>query len=317
MKIRLEDLKKNSSENSKIGSLRNFKEQESDLNKFDSRNRTNELTLKEWITHTNSLHRFNDKVPKDSFKKYHPATFEEELPFYYIEFFSKKNELVLDPFMGTGTTSIASNLLGRRSIGIEINQKFINLAKRRFEMNGLKSDHHFIFEGDCYNILQNGVISSFLEDLDDKIAFTITSPPFHNILKYNNNKKDQEISYYKNYGDNTENLENIEDYHDFLKILKKIFSEIYIISKNRSYLVINVKNYYRKVKYKNGKISQEILFFAWDLTRHISNTKWIPCGEQIWDYPNKSLFPFGYPYIYLANITHSYNLIFMKDTNKK
>ncbi|KKN07054.1 hypothetical protein LCGC14_1071010 [marine sediment metagenome] len=317
MKIEKEDLEKNTSENSKIGSLRNFKEKESDLNKIDNRNRINELSLKEWIRHTNSLHRFNKKVPRDALKSAHPATFEEELPFYYIEFFSKTNDIILDPFMGTGTTSIASNLLDRRSIGIEINKRFTEIAKRRFEINGLKSNRHFIFEGDCYKILQNGELSSLLEDLDSKIAFTITSPPFHNILKFNSNKKGRGISYYKNYGDQTENLENIEDYHHFLKVLKEIFDKIYRISKNKGYLVINVKNFYRKVKYKNGRISQEIQFFAWDLASYISKTKWIPCGEQIWDYQNKSLFPFGYPYVYLANITHSYNLIFYKDISKK
>ena len=317
MKIKLSDLKKNANENFKIGNLRNFEEEICDLDKYNLKNRLNELTLEEWIYHTNSIHNFNKSVAKDIFKKNHPATFEEELPFYYINFFSKRNEIIFDPFLGTGTTCIVSQLLGRKSIGIEINQNFVNLTRERFQLNELDSKNHLVLKGNCYKLLKNGTILKILENLNEKISFTITSPPYHNILKSNYSKKRINSSFYTNYGDSSENLENIEDYNDFLDILTNIFKETYQVMKTKSYLLINVRNYYRKVKYKNGRESQEILFFAWDLARKISKTRWIPCGEQIWVYPNKQLFPFGYPYIYLSNITHSYNLIFYKDTLKK
>ena len=67
----------------------------------------------------------------------------------------------------------------------------------------------------------------------------------------------------------------------------EIFIEIYNIMRNRSYIVINVQNFYIKNTFKNSKIGQEIVFFAWDLTKKLSETHWIPCGEQIWAYPNK------------------------------
>ncbi len=317
MRIKLSDLEKNTSEDIRIGSLKNFNETRNELDKFDYRNKLNELSMKEWIQHTKSIHSFNNKVKMDSFKSYHPAPFEEELPFYYIEFFSRKNEIVFDPFMGTGTSCIVSNLLGRRSIGVEINQNFVKLAKKRFLINRLNSNRHRIFEGDCYNLLKSGEIDSYLAKMNEKISFTITSPPYHDILKYNYNKKNVGIPFYRNYGNQTENLENIENYSEFLDQLTNIFKDVYKIMRDKSYLVINVKNYYRKVRYKNGRVSQEILFFAWDLAKSVSNTRWIPCGEQIWANPNKEIFPFGYPFVYLANITHSYNLIFYKDISKK
>lgn len=317
MRIKKSDLEKNTNENVKIGSLKNFRESKDDLDKYDKRNKLNDLILKEWIKHTKSFHIFDKKVPIDRLKSQHPATFEEELPYYYIQFFSKKGDIIFDPFIGTGTTSIASSLLNRRSIGIEINKNFVDLARRRFNINKLNLNHHLIFEGDCYNLLKKGEISSFIENLGEKITFTITSPPYYNILKNFSNVKDSKLPLYTNYGNNSKNLENINDYNQFLEILTDIFNEIYKIMKNKSYLLINVKNYYRKVLYKNGNKYQEIRFFAWDLVHHLSKTKWIPCAEQVWGYPNKFLFPFGYPFIYLANMTHSYNLIFHKDINKK
>lgn len=317
MDINLEDLQQNTKEHVKIGNLNTFRESENDLYQTIHKNQLNDLTLYEWIRHTNSFHSFNKKVFKDLQKSKHPATFEEELPYYYIEFFSKEKDLIFDPFVGTGTTNIASSLLGRRSIGIEINKQFFDLALFRLKKNDLDQENHKILNGDCYTLLKNGEFNSILKEMNDKIGFTITSPPYFNILKNYINKKNENFRFATNYGRNPKNLENIKDYREFLNILVIIFNEIYKFMKNKSYLVINVQNFYRKVQYKGGTLGQEIVFFAWDLAKKLSKTNWIPCGEQIWAYPNKSLFPFGSPYVYLANITHSYNLIFHKNTTKK
>ena len=317
MKITYEALKNNTRENIKIGNLNNFKESLSDLIKHDKRNQLNDLTSLDWIRHTNSHHYFKEIVKKSPIKTLHPATFEEELPFYYIEFFSKRNELIFDPFLGTGSTSIAANLLNRKSIGTEINYDFIKIAKKRFKDNKVDPKKHRIFYGDVYHLLDSNVISSFLKNENLEISFTITSPPYHNILQSSNQKKQKKYQGFKNYGSNKNNLEKILNYDSFLEKLVDIFDKLYNVMKNRSYLLINVKNYYIKVKYKSGKISQEIVYFAWDLANKLKTTRWIPCGEQIWTYPNKKLYPFGLPFVYLANTTHSYNLIFHKDGFKK
>lgn len=67
---------------------------------------------------------------KESFKE-HSATFPKELPMYFIEHFTKENDLVLDCFMGTGTTGVACKLLNRNFIGIEIDKKYIDIARKR------------------------------------------------------------------------------------------------------------------------------------------------------------------------------------------
>jgi len=56
----------------------------------------------------------------ESSNKNHSATFPLSLPEWFIKLFTKNDDLVLDPFLGSGTTSIAASLLGRNSIGIEI-----------------------------------------------------------------------------------------------------------------------------------------------------------------------------------------------------
>ncbi|MHA1336408.1 MAG: DNA methyltransferase, partial [Promethearchaeota archaeon] len=133
MKIRIADLKINTQEIVNIGNLSRFNETEDDLYKWDERNQLNNLNLFDWIRHTKSFHIIYKRTPKDPLKLFHPATYEEELPYYYIEFFSKKNDIIFDPFLGSGTTSIVANLLERRSIGIEINEDFLKILQKRFK----------------------------------------------------------------------------------------------------------------------------------------------------------------------------------------
>ena len=59
------------------------------------------------------------------------CAFPEELPKRCIELMSKKGDLVLDPFSGSGTTMKASRDLSRNCIGIEINPKYCEIAKKR------------------------------------------------------------------------------------------------------------------------------------------------------------------------------------------
>ncbi len=65
----------------------------------------------------------------------HIAMFPEELPKRLIKMFAFKGETVLDPFMGSGTTSLAAKNLDRDSIGYEINPEFIEIAKQKLNIN--------------------------------------------------------------------------------------------------------------------------------------------------------------------------------------
>jgi len=58
----------------------------------------------------------------------HPAPFPEELPRRLIKLYSYPQDMVLDPFVGSGTTLIAASRLGRRSVGVEINPAFCELT---------------------------------------------------------------------------------------------------------------------------------------------------------------------------------------------
>lgn len=63
----------------------------------------------------------------------HPAPFPEELPFRLIQLYSFKDDIILDPFIGSGTTAIAALKSGRKYVGYEINDEYISLAERRIK----------------------------------------------------------------------------------------------------------------------------------------------------------------------------------------
>ncbi len=63
------------------------------------------------------------------YNKKHSAAFPLELPTWFIRLFTKKGDVVLDPFLGSGTTAYAALMLDRKYIGIEINKKFIKDAE--------------------------------------------------------------------------------------------------------------------------------------------------------------------------------------------
>ena len=63
--------------------------------------------------------------------KNHSAVFPEELPEWFIKLFTQANDWVLDPFLGSGTTSEVSQRMGRNSIGIDIMPEYVEMAKEK------------------------------------------------------------------------------------------------------------------------------------------------------------------------------------------
>ena len=82
---------------------------------------------KEMVYPSNVLH-----LATESSNKNHSATFPLSLPSWFIKLFTKEGDLILDPFLGSGTTSISASLLGRNSIGIEILPEYYEIAIERF-----------------------------------------------------------------------------------------------------------------------------------------------------------------------------------------
>ena len=87
-----------------------------------------DITKEEFLNWTSGLWTFSGESKK---RVGHPAPFPIELPKRCIKLFSYKDDLVLDPFLGSGTTLVACALTGRRGVGIEIDPQYCKIAVRR------------------------------------------------------------------------------------------------------------------------------------------------------------------------------------------
>lgn len=96
--------------------------------KKTSGSRKSDIEPKEFMEWTNGLWTFSGESKK---KIGHPAPFPVELPKRCIKLFSFVDDLVCDPFMGSGTTLLASLMANRRSVGIDIDSEYCGLALKR------------------------------------------------------------------------------------------------------------------------------------------------------------------------------------------
>lgn len=87
-----------------------------------------DISKKEFMEWTNGLWTFNGESKK---RIGHPAPFPIELPHRCIKLFSFVDDIIFDPFVGSGTTLIAANNNNRYSVGLEIDPKYCELAKTR------------------------------------------------------------------------------------------------------------------------------------------------------------------------------------------
>lgn len=78
---------------------------------------------------TNVIH-----LPTECGNKGHSAAFPLELPSWFIKLFSNPGDIVIDPFLGSGTTAIASLILNRHYIGIEADPTFVKIATERIRL---------------------------------------------------------------------------------------------------------------------------------------------------------------------------------------
>jgi site-specific DNA-methyltransferase (adenine-specific) len=92
--------------------------------------RRGDITRDEFLAWTLGMWTFAGANPR---RVGHPAPFPEELPRRLIKLYSYPEDLVLDPFSGSGTTLVAAKRLGRNSLGVEINPTFCDLTIRNLQ----------------------------------------------------------------------------------------------------------------------------------------------------------------------------------------
>ena len=134
------------------------------------------MTKEEWKTYFNGHWNFGG-AKQDG----HIAMFPEELPKRLIKMFAFVGDTVLDPFLGSGTTSLAAKKLDRNSVGYEMNSEFIPDIERKLEINN--SD---IFNSNYSFIKQENIDTDFKSEIEE-LPYIFTD--FHKFDKKTDPKK--------------------------------------------------------------------------------------------------------------------------------
>ena len=271
--------------------------------KYDKRNTLNDLTGKEWLLLSRSFW-FSEATIEDRSAYTHPAPFMVKDVEKLISLFTKKGMIVLDPFVGSGTALLAANKIGRRAIGIDINEEYRELADKRLKEKGF-SEYKFIV-GDSQEKL----------DEIETVDYIVTSPPYHNILR-NNSKGTRHtngklyrmgaregVQYYT---DHENDLGNFNEYSDFICALQKIMAKAFVKLRKGKYCTIIISDF---------TVEKNEVCVQADVVRIMQEVGFVFCGTTVLLQTVKPLYPFGYPYAYKINHHHQNIITFRKSDLK-
>lgn len=268
--------------------------------KVEKSKRMNDLDGKTWTRYSISIWDIT-KSPKEM-KLKHPAMFPKELVERLIKIYTKRGDVVLDPFLGSGSTILAARTLDRKGVGFEIAEKFVKLAKKRVAQQLLDSkgdvEEPIIYHDDAMKLLD------YLKP--NSVDLVVTSPPYWDVHRQ---KRTADYKDIRPYTESKIDLGNISNYGDFLNALKDVFGKVYTVLRSGKWCVIIIMDIRKK---------DELYPFHMDISKMMQEVGFKLDDIIIWDrrleYSN--LRPLGYPYVFRVNKVHEYIAIFKKEEKR-
>ena len=216
-----------------------------------------------------------------------------------VRFFTKSGEVVLDPFVGVGSTLKACAVEGRNGIGFELNPRYAELAEERLRVEVKDMFSSLVTQdvrvGDARELIKNVP--------DNSLDLVVTSPPYWNILHKIDHKAKQEREVHDldtKYSEDERDLGNIHEYEVFLEELASILGSCGRALKPKKHMAVIVSDFRDKSRF--------VMFHA-DLAKALEKHKLELRGLTVLYQRHKRVFPYGYPYAYVPNIHHQYILI--------
>jgi DNA modification methylase len=267
-------------------------------------NRLNDLDSKNWLKFQKSWFVHNPPARRKDVLT-HPAKFPETMAQDFIEFFTKKGGVVLDPMAGTGSALIGALRSGRNSYGIELNPRYVDLGRRIIAEERKELGESV---ADLKSELVSGDAAVIRDSTFPKFDYVLTSPPYWDMLHAKGARTQSTRRTTENldvvYSKDDRDIGNIHDYRQFVDRLVSIYSGLQQLLARNAYLTIIVKN----VK-KSGRMYP----LAWDLGRELGAIYTLK-DEKIWCQDNQRLAPYGLGSAWVSNTFHHYCLQFRYET---
>ena len=210
------------------------------------------MTKEEWNQYFSSHWNFSGVKQSE-----HIAMFPEELPKRLIKMFSFSGETIFDPFLGSGTTSLAAKNLDRNSIGYEINKEFEPIIREKSNINQLS------FDSDAIEFLEDNSKSDYSFD---KLPYIFSDP----------HKLDKKVDIKKiKFGSKIDKTDKKENERELFSV-KDVVSPNKIILNNGleiKLLGIKEKDNFKPqaINYLKEKFNKRKIFLKYDLQKYDKN----------------------------------------------
>ena len=147
---------------------------------------------------------------------------------------SQKGDVVLDMFLGSGTSAIEAINMGRRCIGVELKEEQVDIVANKFTEKQLVTDVNLICEDSASDTVQEKIQARLDVMLKDKAQFLVLHPPYDDIIKFSDKKED---------------LSNCASTEEFYELFKKVAKNGYDMLEKGRFAALIIGD-----KYANGEI---------------------------------------------------------------
>lgn len=262
------------------------------------------MSAKDWLKSQLGVWQFNYEKRDIRDKQAHPATFPISLARKIIDLFTHEGELVVDPFVGSGTTLVAAHDSNRNAVGFDLQEKYIELSKSRLT-NGV------FFNTSTQTAIQDDArnIHNYFEE--ETVSLIWTSPPYANLLNRERKNKSRRFR-------NNEQLGKVEQYSqddrdlgtmaldDYAQAMGDIYEALLPLLKPKGHCVINVPDMW----WENTRITIHV-----SLIEELRKRGYELRNIIIWDRTNlvNKIGIFGWPSNYITmGVTFEYLLDFWR-----
>lgn len=267
------------------------------------------MTAKEWLKSQLGVWQFYYEKRDIRDKSLHPATFPISLAKKIIELFSHQGELVLDPFVGSGTTLVAANELNRNCVGFDLQSSYIELCcKRLSQSNMFNQSQQIAVQDDARNI------PKYFEK--DSVSLIWTSPPYANLLnrkrqnKSRRNRDNGQLNKIEQYSQDPRDLGTLS-LEKYSLAMGDIYEKLLPLLKPKGHCVINVPDMW----WENSRITIHVA-----LIEELRKRGYELRNIIIWDRTNlvNKIGIFGWPSNYITmGVTFEYLLDFWRPPVKQ
>ena len=266
------------------------------------------MTAKEWLKSQLGVWQFTYESRDVRDKTVHPATFPIALSKKIIKLFTHQGELVLDPFVGSGTTLVAAADLNRNAVGFDLQQSYIDLCEKRLSQANL-------FNGAQQIAIQDDARNIHKYIGKETVSLIWTSPPYANLLnrkrknKSRRNRNNEQLGKVEQYSQDSRDLGTMS-LEQYTVAMGDIYESLLPLLKPKGHCVINVPDMW----WENQRITIHV-----SLIEELRKRGYELRNIIVWDRTNivNKIGIFGWPSNYITmGVTFEYLLDFWRPPKK-